>query len=413
MHDRLTPLLWFGLLVVTFEVVRRIALSRLYGTGRIESTDDEFDVFISYRRKDANFARAIAELLMSNGLSVWFDEYQILLKQTRRLEEELGHGVSKCKAGILITNMDYVDWSTSKICRDQEAKPLLQRNPQIPIVNIGWPAEPRVAEMLCEIASHPGCHPKEAKTFDDVIVLLEAFFRRKFVHDKYESLAGGDTRLQWKINDIPVELNVNEWASKGAFGLGQDPHVGPNVVQVVDGHKLDVNIIVDKTGMKREKFRELNAEKSRWEYYEWGIAMAQQYVHGWSPRMMALFKADISKRLNPMYKLAGWCYIEAFSAFARLWSWFLGSKAFGVHLFHQSDLNHFAVTYRSILGWSRKYSVLVPDPKGGSDFEFVFTCGCYGRFEEFCRYAHRFTQVSGICSRPTGMRSKRCATSSA
>lgn len=39
--------------------------------------DDEFDVFICYNSKDISFVRETAEQLKGNGISPWFDEWNL------------------------------------------------------------------------------------------------------------------------------------------------------------------------------------------------------------------------------------------------------------------------------------------------------------------------------------------------
>ena len=351
-----------------------------------------FDVFISYTRKDADFARAIAELLMANGLRIWFDEYRIPLTSAVGLRDALTQGVNQSKAAVLITNPEYV---RAHVAFHEEAKPLLLRQPPIPVLNIGRPSDPETVRTLRGVAEHPGTEPKEPATFCEVITLLEKFLGVRLVHDVYSNDLVDDGRIDWRINSIPARLNVAGWQFRSGPKLVQKgDSVGPNVLQVIDGQRLDMNVTVGKTGRKRDAFREFNPEK-RWEFYEWGIAMAQQYVNGWSPRMAAQWKKEITKLDSAAERAVRWLQFGVLCVGARLWSSFLGNECVGVHLFHQSGLNQFAVTYNTKMGWTRKYSILLPDPLGGSDLEFVFTGGITGDIRAFLRYAHRFDEYVG------------------
>ena len=351
-----------------------------------------FDVFISYTRKDADFARGIAECLMSNGLHVWFDEYCIPLVPATRLHEALQEGINESRAAILVTNPDYV---RAEIAFG-EAVALLSRRPHIPILNIGRPADAETLERLRGITSHPDLLPLEATNFAEVIGLLEQFLGRNLSHDR-DALSQQKEQavVQWSINGIPVHLDVAGWQLLPTpISIGRSGSDGPTVARYLEGHRLDMNVNAGKLGMKRDDFCEINPDK-RWEFYEWGIAMAQQYMRGQSPRMKQAFDRKLKDVHGPAKRI--WCRVQLalLGVAARLWSSLLGNTCVGVHLFHQSGLNQFATTYKSRIGWSRKYSILVPDPLGGSDLEFVFTGGVNGSFQDFLRYAHRFDEYVG------------------
>lgn len=354
-----------------------------------------FDAFVSYSRKDANFARSIVELL-ANGLRIWFDELQIpKIRRLRSgvqendLNRVLEQGVDMSKAGILITNTDFIN---SESCMNIEARRLLQRKPQIPILNLGFPAASETADRLRQYASHPGAEPQGISRFDEAVEQLEAFLERPLEEDTYspQPLEGG--RVTWKINGHPVTLSAPGWKS-----LSWRPSVqagdaaGPNVVQTINGHRLDVNLIVGKPGWTREALpRQFSRETSdsRWKYYEWAIGIAQMVMGGWSPRLRGRLESEIAespflKRIRERFALA--CI--------RIFSWWMYRGVCGIHVFHHDNRDHIAVTYRTRgARWTRKYSLLIPDPNGGSDFEFVFTGGCSGSFEDFCLYAHRLDE---------------------
>ena len=48
----------------------------------------KFDVFISYKSKNVDLARQIADTLIFSGKSVWFNEYQVLLVERSRFRYE-------------------------------------------------------------------------------------------------------------------------------------------------------------------------------------------------------------------------------------------------------------------------------------------------------------------------------------
>jgi hypothetical protein len=58
----------------------------------------------------------------------------------------------------------------------------------------------------------------------------------------------------------------------------------------------------------------------------------------------------------------------------------------GVHLLFHKGLSQMVLTYRMEHYWTRKYSIIIPNPVTKEAGEFVFTFGFVGNFEEFCLY---------------------------
>ena len=62
----------------------------------------------------------------------------------------------------------------------------------------------------------------------------------------------------------------------------------------------------------------------------------------------------------------------------------LQTKPTGVHLFFHKGLSQMALTYWMEHYWTRKYSLVIPNPKTGGMAEFLLTFGFIGSFEEYC-----------------------------
>lgn len=69
----------------------------------------EYDVFISYKSKDANLVRRVVDVLKANGLKVWFAESNILLVNYEDFENEIREGIERSKNALLFTNQEWYD----------------------------------------------------------------------------------------------------------------------------------------------------------------------------------------------------------------------------------------------------------------------------------------------------------------
>ncbi len=124
----------------------------------------QMKTFLSYSRRHSHFARRIAEVLLANGLAVWFDEYELLKFRARssQLMDDISAGLAGSDSGILISNLDYL---VSAPCMNLEARNLLSRKPQIPILHISEPATPKAGVALSAVASHPGIEARACDSF--------------------------------------------------------------------------------------------------------------------------------------------------------------------------------------------------------------------------------------------------------
>ena len=83
---------------------------------------EERDVFISYSSEERDtVAKPLAELLISIGVSVWFDKYD--LKVGDSLRRKIDEGLSKCRYGIVLLSTSFF----SKHYTNRELDGLAQR----------------------------------------------------------------------------------------------------------------------------------------------------------------------------------------------------------------------------------------------------------------------------------------------
>jgi tetratricopeptide (TPR) repeat protein len=66
---------------------------------------EQYDVFISYRRKDSNRVRPLVDALASRGLSVWFDQDEI--EEFAPITDKIRDGLANSKALLVWYSVDY------------------------------------------------------------------------------------------------------------------------------------------------------------------------------------------------------------------------------------------------------------------------------------------------------------------
>ena len=78
--------------------------SFLYGND----AEKEFDVFISHASEDKDtVARPLAEALKNNGLSVWYDEFELKIGDS--LRRKIDKGIANSNFGIIIISRDFIN----------------------------------------------------------------------------------------------------------------------------------------------------------------------------------------------------------------------------------------------------------------------------------------------------------------
>ena len=73
--------------------------------------DSQFDVFLSHSSKDKAVVRSLAERLRSDGLRVWFDEWEI--KHGDSITAKIEEGLERSRVLVLCmsTNAFGSDWA--------------------------------------------------------------------------------------------------------------------------------------------------------------------------------------------------------------------------------------------------------------------------------------------------------------
>ena len=72
-----------------------------------DDCEKEYDVFISHASEDKDeVARPLAEALRNNGLSVWYDEFELRIGDS--LRRKIDKGIANSNFGIIVISRDFI-----------------------------------------------------------------------------------------------------------------------------------------------------------------------------------------------------------------------------------------------------------------------------------------------------------------
>ena len=294
-----------------------------------------WDVFISYKSKNVDTARSIADRLISSGLNVWFAEYQILLVKRHRFQEAIDHGIRKSKYGIALTNDDYAN---SDYC-GLEIKQLLRHCGPGRIFEIMIPEEPLTLQKYAQL--HTAMRHLYTGDLDKTLQFIAEKTRWRILPG-WESIA--DPVAKTFTGDClgkPYHIDVSGWKMLERSFYGG----GPCYVRQVEGNEIYWNL------QYGEEFSP--------QVYEARFTLAQQ-----NDRILYNTLLDYA---NHYFKdlMTGW-------------------QVSGIHLFFLMNSSHFAVTYTNQKIWKRRYSIILVHPQTGKAAEFLFTFEFEGNFKRYC-----------------------------
>ena len=73
-----------------------------------EGYEKEYDVFISHASEDKDdVARPLAEVLRSNGISVWYDEFELRIGDS--LRRKIDKGIANSNFGVIVISRDFIN----------------------------------------------------------------------------------------------------------------------------------------------------------------------------------------------------------------------------------------------------------------------------------------------------------------
>jgi len=309
----------------------RVDLTRRWG---------HWDAFISYKSEDIEVASRIANQLLASGLKVWFGEYQVLLQNYDQFQEAIDFGIDHCDWGIALTNDRYTQ---SPYCCTEISR-LLERLPSQHILEIMIPKEEVLPHQKFQtLASCPAYVGADLPGIFAFISMQTGWqihpLTPKVVNPtpySYEFLCMGHS----------ATLDTRDWeiSEHGRVTNGTTDLVAFNYLHRRDEYRILVNVVCGPE-YAREGQRQNQTSDDR--------------------QMYALLRAHAQKHL------------------ARL-----KAQIHGLHLVFHDGLSQFALTYRMHGYWSRKYSIVIPNPTTQKMAEFVFTFGFIGSFEQYCLNVH-------------------------
>lgn len=72
-----------------------------------DDSEREYDVFISHASEDKDdVARPLAEALRNNGLSVWYDEFELKIGDS--LRRKIDKGIANSNFGVIVISRDFI-----------------------------------------------------------------------------------------------------------------------------------------------------------------------------------------------------------------------------------------------------------------------------------------------------------------
>lgn len=299
-------------------------------------TGKTWDVFISYKSKNVELARAIADRLIASGLRVWFAEYQILLVKREKFQQSIDKGIRQSKYGIALTNDDY---ASSEYCGLEMQQMLKYCGPRH-IIEIMIPEEP-------------------------------------LTHQKYSQLSSASRILFYgDIEQVMQEIvEVTNW--KILKGFKRNENATP---AKFSGECLGDTYTLDVTGWDKvtDSFHgggPCYSTKFEFRPIFWNLQYGEEFSPEVYDSRFSLGNKNDRQLYNYMVDYARHYFEEYHS------TW----RISGVHLFFLKGYSHFAVTYTDRMTWRRRYSVMLLQNQTGKAAEFLFTFEFAGSFKQYCQ----------------------------
>jgi hypothetical protein len=298
-----------------------------------------WDVFISYKSEDIDLARRVANQLLASGVKVWFAEYQVLLQNFNRFQDAIDNGIANSTWAICLTNNRYIG---SKFCT-LELKQILDCLSPDKILEIMIPKEELPHQQFQALDNCPYVFSTNLPTIFDFIHEHTGWELKPLLPDVINNEPNINIS---KCLERDVILDTTDWrvANSGKFILGSTDIVEMEYIHRQDEYRLMVNLVCGR------------------EYAREGQRIGQKIN---DRDMFDLLRKHAEKHT------------------ARL-----SAKVHGLHLVFHQGLSQFAITYRMFGYWTRKYSIIFPNPITSENAEFVFTFGFMGSFSQYCQNVH-------------------------
>ena len=298
-----------------------------------------WDVFISYKSEDVEIARRVADLLIASGYEVWFAEYQVLLKNYDKFQQAIDQGITNCDYGIAFTNDRY---AKSPYC-GLEITQLLDHLPHEKILEIMIPTQEPLTHQRYDALEN--CPRFVGSDLGGIVNFIQQHTGWDIASLPSEPVA--PPRMHpFQCLYQPANLDITHWELKKAGNVvaGNTDVFLLEYLHERDHFHLFVNVIC-------------GAELSR---------QGQREDPNSDDRALAKFLREYSKMHLRRIK----------------------ARVHGLHLLFHKSYSQFALTYFMHNYWTRKYSVIIPNPTAQKMAEFVFTFGFMGSEGDYCFNAY-------------------------
>lgn len=310
-------------------------------TNRSRGGARPYDVFVSYRAAaDTIVARQLAERLIAEGLVPWFAEYVIPIRRPVDLTKALELGVRSAQSGLCLTSPRYYE---SQWCRFEFRQ--LSRSENLSSRSL-------VALKLAESAHHlhdeaPWRAQVAFESFPQAVERVCAILGVQIRREPEPEFSGDAERRTFQTGYGDYSLDVTGWeVSSRPRDAGDGDKYGPTFKRWIGTFCLWGHVVVGPQDRETRRLMTSGDFDNR-EYFEEALRFADEF-----------------------FRLA------------------LPQSCVGVHLLFLDGWSHVALTTFFKATWSRVYSVVFPDPKGGADIEYSFFFFARERFRDFCRHAH-------------------------
>jgi len=304
-----------------------------------------FDIFVSYKSEDVPVVRQVADQMIASGLRVWFAEYTVLLTGREQFQEYIDAGIGQSRYGVCFTNDRFIG---SEYCR-REMEQLLDPANCGPenVVEVRIPSEPLPHREYPELASAPAI--EFTGDVNELLRYVQAATSLS-VELPAPAMTGEEAGVVFRDEELGYSFDVTGWRmmERGGGHTGADIQ-GPSFSRSFPGSDAVWNLIVgpDAVAPRQVKGESVDDRQA----YERGIEFAERYLGR------------------------------------------EGRKCAGVHLFFLHGFSHLALTYWWRNGWTRRYSIILPEPGTGRSMEFAFSFAFFGPFAEYCRRAHHMDRI--------------------
>lgn len=300
---------------------------------------NHWDVFISYKSEDIDLARRVANQLLASGVKVWFAEYQVLLQNFDLFQDAIDFGIANSSWAICLTNNRYIgsDYCTLELTQ------ILECLPPSNILEIMIPKEELPRQQFQALANCPAVIGSDLPAIFTFIHQHTGWELKPLLPDVINSELKTHTS---KCLERDVILDITDWQVKnaGKVKFGSTNILKMQYIHRQEEYSLFVNLVCGR------------------EYSREGERIGQKIN---DRQMFNLLRKHAQKHTDR-----------------------LKAKVHGLHLVFHQGLSQFAITYRMFGYWTRKYSIIFPNPNTLENAEFVFTFGFLGSFNQYCQNVH-------------------------